>query len=283
MNQHQSMQFLGSELKTAENLEVSAKFQVVPCPMEKTVSYGKGTANGPSALIEASQELERSSICEHGIFTHQPIDCTVPHIICLAKLERITEQIAANNKLPVILGGEHSLTWAAVRGISKQFQQKIGIIQFDAHADLRDCYEGNEHSHASVMRLLVQEGHRLASFGVRAMCEEERVFRQQNNVFYKDGEELVRGNLSSIVLPEDFPELVYLTFDLDGLDPSILPAVGTPVPGGLGYYQSIDLVESALHGRKCVGMDMVELAPVHGDLVSPFTAASLLQKLLSMV
>lgn len=283
MNQHQSMQFLGSELKTAENLEASAKFQVVPCPMEKTVSYGKGTANGPSALIEASQELERSSICEHGIFTHQPIDCTVPHTICLAKLGRVTEQIAANNKLPVILGGEHSLTWAAVRGISKQFQQKIGIIQFDAHADLRDCYEGNEHSHASVMRLLVQEGHRLASFGVRAMCEEERVFRQQNNVFYKDGEELVRGNLSSIVLPEDFPELVYLTFDLDGLDPSILPAVGTPVPGGLGYYQSIDLVESALHGRKCVGMDMVELATVHGDLVSPFTAASLLQKLLSMV
>ena len=277
------MQFLGSELKTAENLEASAKFQVVPCPMEKTVSYGKGTANGPSALIEASQELERSSICEHGIFTHQPIDCTVPHTICLAKLGRVTEQIAANNKLPVILGGEHSLTWSAVRGISKQFQQKIGIIQFDAHADLRDCYEGNEHSHASVMRLLVQEGHRLASFGVRAMCEEERVFRQQNNVFYKDGEELVRGNLSSIVLPEDFPELVYLTFDLDGLDPSILPAVGTPVPGGLGYYQSIDLVESALHGRKCVGMDMVELAPVHGDLVSPFTAASLLQKLLSMV
>lgn len=277
------MQFLGSELKTAENLEASAKFQVVPCPMEKTVSYGKGTANGPSALIEASQELERSSICEHGIFTHQPIDCTAPQTICLTKLERVTEQIAANNKLPVILGGEHSLTWAAVRGISKQFQQKIGIIQFDAHADLRDCYEGNEHSHASVMRLLVQEGHRLASFGVRAMCEEERVFRQQNNVFYKDGEELVRGNLSSIVLPEDFPELVYLTFDLDGLDPSILPAVGTPVPGGLGYYQSIDLVESALHGRKCVGMDMVELAPVHGDLVSPFTAASLLQKLLSMV
>lgn len=283
MNQHQSMQFLGSELKTAENLEASAKFQVVPCPMEKTVSYGKGTANGPSALIEASQELERSSICEHGIFTHQPIDCTAPQTICLTKLERVTEQIAANNKLPVILGGEHSLTWAAVRGISKQFQQKIGIIQFDAHADLRDCYEGNEHSHASVMRLLVEEGHRLASFGVRAMCEEERVFRQQNNVFYKDGEELVRGNLSSIVLPEDFPELVYLTFDLDGLDPSILPAVGTPVPGGLGYYQSIDLVESALHGRKCVGMDMVELAPVHGDLVSPFTAASLLQKLLSMV
>lgn len=283
MNQHQSMQFLGSELKTAENLEASAKFQVVPCPMEKTVSYGKGTANGPSALIEASQELERSSICEHGIFTHQPIDCTAPQTNCLTKLERVTEQIGANNKLPVILGGEHSLTWAALRGISKQFQQKIGIIQFDAHADLRDCYEGNEHSHASVMRLLVQEGHRLASFGVRAMCEEERVFRQQNNVFYKDGEELVRGNLSSIVLPEDFPELVYLTFDLDGLDPSILPAVGTPVPGGLGYYQSIDLVESALHGRKCVGMDMVELAPVHGDLVSPFTAASLLQKLLSMV
>ena len=105
----------------------------------------------------------------------------------------------------------------------------------------------------------------------------------QNGVFFMDGEELVRGNTTSFSLPDDFPEWVYLSFDLDGLDPSIMPAVGTPVPGGLGYYQTIDLVESAVKGRKCVGMDMVELAPVEGDLVSPFTAASLLQRLLALI
>ena len=98
-----------------------------------------------------------------------------------------------------------------------------------------------------------------------------------------DGEELVRKNISSVVLPEDFPEWVYLSFDLDGLDPSIMPGVGTPVPGGLGYYQSIDIVKSALAGKKCVGIDMVELAPSAGELVSPFTAASILQRILDMV
>ena len=133
------------------------------------------------------------------------------------------------------------------------------------------------------MNLLVERGHRLASIGVRAMCEEEREFRKDRGVLFWDGEELVRSNISSVELPDDFPKLVYLSFDLDGLDPSIMPAVGTPVPGGLSYYQSIDLVYSALSGRTCVGMDIVELAPVEQDRVSPFTAASLAQRLLELI
>lgn len=283
MKENQDIQFLGSELKRSENLEESAKFQMIQCPMEKTVSYGVGTSKGPAALLKASQELERSAICEYGIFTHQPIDCSVEHSSCLADLQETTYRIAARNKLPVTLGGEHSLTWAAVRGISKHLQQKVGIIQVDAHADLRDRYEGNKHSHASVMNLLVQEGYSLASLGVRAICEEERVYRKQNDIFYMDGEELVRKNISSVILPEGFPELVYLTIDLDALDPSIMQGVGTPVPGGLSYYQVIDLVESALAGKRCIGIDMVELAPQTGELTSAFTAASLLQRILELV
>jgi len=283
MTENPAVQFLGSELKNSEKQEAAARFQVIPCLMEKTVSYGGGTAEGPRSLLLASQELERSSICEQGIFTHQAIDCSVAHSDCLSELQGTTQQIISKRKLPVILGGEHSLTWATVRGISKQLQQKVGVIQFDAHADLRQSYAGDEHSHASVMNLLVQEGHKLASLGVRAMCEEERIFRQENDVFYVDGEALVRGRVSSVVLPEDFPELVYLTFDLDALDPSIMPGVGTPVPGGLGYYQAIDLVESALVGKRCVGIDMVELAPGKEEIVSSFTAASLLQRILALV
>ena len=283
MKELKSLQFLGSELLEHENLRASAKFQIVPCPMEKTVSYGSGTYLGPNAILQASQELERSPICEPGVFTQDPIDCSVDHKTCLVELQKRNERIVTEGQFPVILGGEHSLTWAAVKGVSEAIGQKIGIVQLDAHADLRDSYQGRVHSHASVMNLLVQDGHRLASFGVRAICEEEKKTREKYSVFFQDAGELVRANVSSIDLPSDFPELVYLSFDLDGLDPSVVPAVGTPVPGGLGYYQSIDLVKSALKGRICVGMDLVELSPNQADIVSPFTAASLLQELLAFV
>ena len=283
MKELKNLQFLGSELQEHENLRTSAKFQIVPCPMEKTVSYGSGTYLGPNAILQASQELERSPICEPGVFTQAPIDCSVDHKTCLIELQKRNEGIVTEGHFPVILGGEHSLTWAAVNGVSEAIGQKIGIVQVDAHADLRDSYQGRVHSHASVMNLLVQDGHRLASIGVRAICEEEKKTREKYSVFFQDAGELVRANVSSIDLPSDFPELVYLSFDLDGLDPSVIPAVGTPVPGGLGYYQSIDLVKSALKGRTCVGMDLVELSPNQADIVSPFTAASLLQELLAFV
>lgn len=281
MNKSKSIQFLGSELRENENQADSARFQVIPCPMEKTVSYGGGTAHGPKAILEASQELERSSICECGIFTQDPVKCSVDHEVCLDELRERVFHSVEKKQFPVTLGGEHSLTWAAVRGVSQALGQKVGIIQIDAHADLRHSYEGKKHSHASVMNLLVQEGHSLASLGVRAICQEEREMCQRYGVFYQGGEELVRGNISAIALPADFPEFVYVTFDLDGLDPSVMPAVGTPVPGGLNYYQAIDLVESALDGRTFVGLDIVELSPVDADLTSPFTAASLLQRLLA--
>ena len=283
MKELKSLQFLGSELQEHENLRASAKFQIVPCPMEKTVSYGSGTCLGPNAILQASQELERSPICEPGVFTQDPIDCSVDHKTCLLELQERNERIVTEGHFPVILGGEHSLTWAAVKGVSEAIGQKIGIVQVDAHADLRDSYQGRVHSHASVMNLLVQDGHRLASIGVRAICEEEKKTREKYSVFFQDAGELVRANVSSIDLPSHFPEFVYLSFDLDGLDPSVMPAVGTPVPGGLSYYQSIDLVKSALKGRTCVGMDLVELSPSQADIVSPFTAASLLQELLAFV
>ncbi len=283
MNEKLKMQFLGSELGEDENNEESARFHIIPCPLEKTVSYGSGTAQGPRALIEASWELESSSVCDQGIFTQDAIDCTVSHRECLDQLRQRTKSVASQSKVPITLGGEHSLSWAAVQGVGDALGEKIGILQFDAHADLRNCYMGEVHSHASVMNLLVKEAHRLASFGVRALCGEERISRNDHGVFFIDGEELVRGDIRVVNLPKDFPRHVYLSFDLDGLDPSIMPAVGTPVPGGLGFYQAIDLVESVLKGRKCVGLDMVELAPIKNDLVSPYTAACLLQRFLSFV
>ena len=275
--------FLDSELTPDERNE-DARFHVIPVPLERTVSYGSGTAKGPAAIIEASNELERTTNghepCVAGIFTQEPLDCTGDLPDVMERLATRTERVVAEGRIPVTLGGEHSLSYGAVMGVARALGQPVGVVQIDAHADLRVAYQGNKHSHASVMHLLSEEGIRLAQFGVRALCQQEMDSRDANGVFYKDAEDLVVGNLFEVDLPDDFPELVYVSFDVDGLDPSLMPATGTPVPGGLGYYQALRLVEHALKGRKCVGLDVVELAP-DGNAAWDFTAAQIVYRLMA--
>ncbi len=275
--------FLDSELTAAERSE-EARFRVIPVPLERTVSYGSGTAKGPEAIIEASNELERitghTEPCVEGIFTEAPLDCGGPLPEVMERLAQRTEAAIRAGKVPVTLGGEHSLSYGAVMGVARTLNQPIGIVQIDAHADLRNAYQGEKHSHASVMHLLAEEGVRLTQFGVRAFSTEEAKSRLKNQVFHVDAEELVTGNIHAVDLPEDFPELVYVSFDVDGLDPSQMPATGTPVPGGLGYYQALRLVEHALKGRKCVGFDVVELAP-DGNAAWDFTAAQIVYRLMA--
>ena len=277
--------FLGSELLPRERDPETARFHVIPMPLEKTVSYGAGTAAGPKAILEASHELERLckgvEPCEAGIVTLPEIDCSGTIGEALAALGRQTAETVRAGAIPVTLGGEHSLTWGAVTGISDVLDKPIGIVQIDAHADLRNAYQGEPHSHASVMHLLVEQGIRLAQFGVRALCAEEAASRGRNGVFFQDGEDLVVGNVFTVDLPPDFPDHVYVSFDVDGLDPSIMPATGTPVPGGLGYYQALHLVEHALKGRTCVGFDVVELAPIDGQAAWDFTAAQIVYRLMA--
>ena len=280
-------QFLGEELTPAENNPQTAKFHIIPCGLERTVSYGTGTGRGPSAIIGASHQLERwdgkSEPCTHGIFTHQPLDCRGDIADVMKNLEVKTATIAQEGKVPVTLGGEHSLTYGAMMGVRDAHEEPVGIIQVDAHADFRLAYQGHRHSHASVMNLLSSEGASIASIGVRALCKEEDHLRQEVGVTYFDAPDLVPGNVQSLELPSDFPKKVYLTFDLDGLDPSILPATGTPVSGGLGYYQALNLVRSALEGRTCVGFDVVELAPVPNLPASDFTAAQITYSLMGII
>ncbi len=275
--------FFDSELTAAERTE-DARFRVIPVPLERTVSYGSGTAKGPEAIIEASNELERitghAEPCVEGIFTEAELDCNAALPEIMDRLAERTEAAVRAGKIPVVLGGEHSLSYGAVTGVARALGQPVGIVQIDAHADLRDAYQGEKHSHASVMHLLAQDGIRLAQFGVRAFCTEEAKSRVQNNIFHVDAEELVTGNIHAVDLPEDFPELVYVSFDVDGLDPAIMPATGTPVPGGLAYYQALHLVEHALKGRKCVGFDVVELAP-NGDTAWDFTTAQIVYRLMA--
>ncbi|MEM6651411.1 MAG: arginase family protein, partial [Pseudomonadota bacterium] len=195
-----------------------------------------------------------------------------------------TEAAVRAGRVPVTLGGEHAITYGAVSGVARGLAlDQIGIVQIDAHADMRVAYQGEPHSHASVMNLLTEAGHRLAQFGVRALSREEDARRRARNVFFLDAEALVTQSTMQVELPQDFPEHVYVTFDVDGLDPSIMPATGTPVPGGLGYYQALSLIRSALEGRRCVGIDVTELAPVPGSAAWDFTAAQITYALMSMV
>ena len=275
--------FLDSELTEAERGD-DARFRVIPVPLERTVSYGSGTAQGPEAIIAASNELERICAghepCATGIMTEAALECqgSLPDV--MERLAQRTEAAVRAGRVPVTLGGEHSLTYGAVMGVVRALDRPVGIVQIDAHADLRVAYEGEPHSHASVMHLLAEQGVRLAQFGVRALCRQEQESRARNGVFFRDAEELVTERIHQIALPDDFPELIYVSFDVDGLDPSQMPATGTPVPGGLEYYQALHLVESALKGRTCVGFDVVELAP-DGNAAWDFTAAQIVYRLMA--
>ncbi len=283
-------QFLGEELTPAENAADTARFHIIPCGLEKTVSYGRGTKNGPAAIIAASHQLERlvenSEPAKHGIFTHAPINCDQDTQAIMDALRQTTHALAAAEKIPVTLGGEHALSYGAVMGVAdalKQKNQPLGLVHIDAHADFRPAYQGEKYSHASVMYLLAQENFPMVSFGVRAFSAEEDAARRKHGVLTYDAGELVRQNISCVSLPDDFPKNIYVSFDLDGLDPSLMPATGTPVAGGLGYYQALDLVRSALVGRHCVGLDIVELAPLPDRHDSNFTAAQITYALMGMV
>ena len=282
-------QFLGSELTSSENQQADALFQIIPCGLEATVSYGTGTHKGPEAILQASDQLERNVLgfepCEQGIFTHPELDCTQPIEKVMQDLRDLTTNICAKGHIPVTLGGEHSVSYGAVMGVMDALQQKgekLGIVQIDAHADFRVAYQGHHHSHASVMHLLAEAGLPIVSLGVRALSTEEELARIKHGVITHDGPKLVRNNISQIEVPDDFPENIYITFDVDGLDPSVISATGTPVPGGLGFYQSLDLVESTLRGRRCVGIDITELAPIEGQTSNDFTAALICYTIMAM-
>ena len=281
--------FLASELTDAESNPQTALFEVIPCPLEKTVSYGAGTAAGPLALLEASQELERfdgkSFPIKKGIITSDVINCEQPIELVMKDLRSRTAASVEAGRIPVTLGGEHSLSYGAIMGVMDALDAPVGIIQIDAHADLRNAYQGHKHSHASVMHLCAVERRLpLMQFGIRALCSEEQDSRMNEaHIQFVDAEKLVTEGITAVDLPEDFPEHVYITFDVDGLDPSIMPATGTPVPGGLNYYQSLQLIAHALKERKCVGFDVVELAPIEGQWAWDFTAANLTYRLMGLV
>lgn len=265
-------------------------FHVIPVPLEKTVSYGKGTARGPAAVLEASSQLEVwTGSCNpslQGIHTWPEVDCSGTVEQTLDNLENAVLRAfreAGHPIVPVILGGEHSLTPGVIRALLKK-HESIGVIQVDAHADLKNEYEGTPYSHACAMRRVLELGCPLAQFGVRSLAPDEKHFREETGILHIDSRAFyARGGLPAVpepLLPPDFPEKVFITFDVDGLDPSVIPATGTPEPGGLLWYDALGLLERALKNRTLVGFDVVELAPFPGLHWPDFAAARLTYELM---
>jgi agmatinase len=276
--------FLASEIAPAK--PENCLFHVIPVPYEKTVSYGSGTAAGPLAILESSQQLELFDgidiPAEHGIYNHPPIDCSGPDEESLEKIAEAVSGVLDLKKIPVVLGGEHTVSVGAFRAVKGYFKD-FGIVQFDAHADLRATYHGTRLSHACVMRRAIEMDIPIFQIGVRSLSWEEHVLRQERNIGHLDASAIGMEMVPDVILPHDFPQHIYITFDVDGLDPSIMPATGTPEPGGLSWHQAFSALSAVMRNRRVIGFDVVELAPIPGIHAPNFTAARLIYNLFGMI
>lgn len=277
--------FLGSEFEHPKAED--SYFHILPVPYEESVSYGGGTAQGPKAILEASWQLEtwdgKSNPSTLGIHTLPPVPMDGDAAQVVDAIARDTKAIVDSGKFPVALGGEHTVTYGVIKGLLDAGIRDFGVVQIDAHADLREAYEGNPYSHASVMKRVVDEGVPLFQLGIRAFCEEEVAIREQCGVHFRDADDLVPNNIQSITLPDDFPEKVFFTLDVDGVDPSVFPSTGTPVPGGLGWYQTLALFESVVKQRQVIGFDIMEFAPIENFHAYEFSAALLTYKMMGIL
>ena len=281
--------FLGLEKKYSNYKD--SKIVILSAPLEKTVTYGKGTGKAPKEILKAShyveyydEEQSREICFERGICTLDQLSfqkLTVEK--SLTKIYSEAKNHLSNDKFVVTLGGEHSLSYGAIKAHHEKFSN-LSILQIDAHSDLRDSYEDSKYSHACVMARVSEFNTKIVQVGVRAQSIEENEFRKQKQIrtFYSreikmgmygdDWQEIVARNLT---------ENVYVTFDLDGFDPSILPATGTPEPGGLFWDETMYLLKIIGLDKNIVGFDVTELAPSKVHPASNYTAAKLVYKILN--
>ncbi|MBI2626138.1 MAG: agmatinase [Candidatus Nealsonbacteria bacterium] len=262
-----------------------AKVVIFPVPYSSTTCWKTGTNEGPQAIIEASRHMELYDIeskkdpSKEGIFTLEPLEPSKDSPKeTVFRIKKVIDRILKDKKFPLMLGGEHSVTLGSILSFKEKFSN-FSVLQIDAHADLRNLYEGSKHHHGSVMRRVRELKIPVTQVGLRSISEE-------------DAEYVKKAKIKTIFPAPDLPidkiiatlkENVYLTIDLDGLDPSIMPSVGTPEPGGLSWYEVISLIRQLSKKRKIIGADVVELAPTPGLHAPDFIAAKLVYKIISYV
>ncbi len=275
----------GGTLPHAATFE-DAKAVILPVPLESTTSYVPGTRNGPREILVASSHLElwdeetNTDIHPIGIYTLPEMELPFDDMKdMMAEIGRVTTAILEHNKFPVILGGEHSITGAVVGAMAAK-HAGLSVLQIDAHADLRDTYMGTRFSHACAMRRVVEYAP-ATQVGIRSMSTEEAKVAASlpTRIFYDVNMRNDANWIAKVV--ESLGDTVYITIDVDGMDPAIMPATGTPEPGGLSWYEILSLLRAVISARKVVGCDLVELSPLPGVAAPNFLCAKLIYKILT--
>jgi len=263
-----------------------ARVVILPIQLDRTTSYVPGTRNGPHEILVASSHMElwdeetQTDVHRIGIFTLPEMEfpcATMDEVV--REIRRVAGELVSRGKFPMIIGGEHSITPAVVAAVADR-HPGVSVLQIDAHADLRDSYLGTPHSHACAIRRTLEYA-RTTQVGIRSLSSEEAaaVPSLPTEIFYDYNMRDDPAWMDRVV--ESLSETVYITIDVDGFDPAIMPATGTPEPGGLSWYEALKLLRRVIERRTVVGCDLVELAPMGGNVAPNFLCAKLIYKILS--
>jgi N1-aminopropylagmatine ureohydrolase len=263
-----------------------ARVVILPIPLDRTTSYVAGTRTGPHEILVASSHMElwdeETETDMHGIGI-----CTLPEMELpfagmddvIREIRRVASELVTRGKFPVVLGGEHSITAPVVAALAAK-HPGLSVLQIDAHADLRDSFMGTPHNHACAMRRVLEYA-RCTQVGIRSLSTEEATAAPAlpTEIFYDFNMRQDEDWIARVV--DSLSETVYITIDCDGFDPAIMPAVGTPEPGGLTWYEMLTLLRRVIDSRRVVGCDLVELCPMPGNIAPNFLCAKLIYKILS--
>jgi agmatinase len=275
----------GGTLPTTTTFD-RARVVILPLPLDRTTSYVPGTRNGPHEILVASSHMElwdeETETDVHGIGIYTLPEMEFPFATMdevMREIRRVASEIVSRDKFLFSLGGEHSITGPLVAAVASKYPG-LSVLQIDAHADLRESFMGTPHNHACAMRRTLEHG-RLTQVGIRSLSTEEAaaVPTLPTEVFYDYNMRSHEDWMGRVV--DSLGETVYITIDVDGFDPAIMPATGTPEPGGLGWYETLALLRRVIDTRRVVGCDIVELAPMAGNVAPTFMCAKLLYKILS--
>ncbi len=263
-----------------------ARVVILPIPLDRTTSYVPGTRNGPHEILVASSHMElwdeetETDIHDIGICTLPEMDfpyASMDEVV--QSIRRLATEIVGRDKFLLSLGGEHSITGPLVAAVASKYSG-LSVLQLDAHADLRDSFMGTPHNHACAMRRVLEYA-RATQVGIRSLSPEEAAVAPTlpTEIFYDFNMRQQDDWIERVV--DSLSETVYITIDVDGFDPAIMPATGTPEPGGLGWYEALALLRRVIEQRNVVGCDIVELSPMGGNIAPNFLCAKLLYKILS--
>lgn len=286
MSAHTPNNFLG--LPPESSRFETSKVAVIQAPLENTTSFQHGTARGPEGIIEASAQVELYDIESGTDFSKVGVTTLPSPEIKGLRSEKALEHIAADVRRaldaglwPITLGGEHTIAVAPIREIQKNHPD-VTVLQIDAHADLRESYEGSPWSHASAMKRVWDLGIPVVAVGIRNYCADEAAWIAEKKPKIFHAHEIARNGLDPNEVSKHLGKKVYVTIDIDGFDPSEAPATGTPEPGGILWYQALEMFKKVFRDHEVVGMDVNEVMPQPGDMRTEFFAAKLIYRLIGM-